>query len=159
MLEEIAGSVSRDPKLGSYAAMALGMIAGGGNERARTLRDIYQRVERDDVRRGAIMALGLVGDRGDVPFLVNVIKQEDDKWLARFTRGAAVVAIGLIGDGKSVQPLQSLLGHPNAATRAFGVSALGYLADKDPAPRMPELFGRNNFRMEFEAVKAVMGQL
>jgi HEAT repeat protein len=159
MLEDIAGSVSRDPKLGSYAALALGMVGGGGKERAKLLRDIYGRVDRDDVRRGAVLALGLVGDRGDVSFLINVIKKSEDKWLGRFTRGSAVVAIGLIGDGKSVQQLQVLLRNPNANTRAFGVSALGHLADKDPAPRLPALFGRNNFRVEFEAVKAVMGQL
>ena len=159
MLEEIAGSVSRDPKLGSYSALALGMMGEGGSERAKLLRGIYDRVDRDDVRRGATLALGLVGDRNDIGFLVSVIKRDEDKWLGRFTRGAAVVAIGLIGAGKTIQQVKGLLSNPNANTRAFGVSALGYLADKDPAPRLPRLFGRNNFRVEFEAVKAVMGQL
>ncbi len=159
MLEEIAGSVGRDPKLGSYAAIALGMIGGGGTERAKLLRKVFDRIERPDVQRGAVMALGLVGDRNDIPFLINVMKRTEDKWLGRFTRGAAAIAVGLIGDGKSVQELQKLLRNPDANTRAFGVSALGYLADKDPSPRLPTLFAHNNFRVEFEAIKAIMGQL
>jgi len=159
MLEEIAGSVSRDPKLASYAAMALGMMGAGGPDRARQLRKIYNDVERDDVRRGAVLSLGLVGDRSDVKFLIHVIKQPEDKWLARYTRGSAVVALGLIGDGESVAKIQELLSNHDARTRAFAITALGHLADKDETPRLPTLFGRNNFRVEFEAIKAVMGQL
>ena len=159
MLAEIAGSVSRDPKLGSYAAMALGMVGSGGPERAKQLRKIYLDVDRDDVRRGAVLSLGLVGDRNDVKFLISVIKQTEDKWLARYTRGSAVVALGLIGDGESVSKIQELLSERDPRTRAFAITALGHLADKDATPRLPTLFGRNNFRVEFEALKAVMGQL
>ena len=157
MLEEIAQSVSRDPKLASYAAMSLGLM-GGGPERARLLRQIYK-VDRHDVRRGAVAALGLVGDRRDVPFLIDVITDTKDKWLGRFTRGAAVTALGMIGDSQSIPRLQQLLSDPDADTRAFAVSALGNLGDKDARPRLPQLFARNNFRVEFESIKAVMGQL
>ena len=69
--------------------MALGMVGGSSNERARKLRKIYSEVDRDDVRRGAVLSLGLVGDRNDVKFLINVIKDSEDRWLARYTRGAA----------------------------------------------------------------------
>ncbi len=159
MLAEIAGSVSRDPKLGSYAAMALGMIGSGGPKRVTQLRKIYADIERPDVRRGAVLSLGLVGDRSDVGFLLTVIKETEDKWIARYTRGSAVAALGLIGDGESVARIQELLSDRDPRTRAFAVTALGFLADKDQVPRLATLFGRNNFRVEFPAIKAVMGQL
>ncbi len=158
-LVELASSMSRDPKLGSYAALAIGMIPGQAEDQAKALREIYRKVDRDDVRRGAIAAMGLVGDRKDVKFLIGILKAKEDSWLGGYTRGAAAMSLGLIRDGESVAKIQALLRSPDKRTRAFAVAALGFLADKDPSPVLSSLVGRNNFRAEFPAVKVVLSHL
>ena len=128
------------------------------SEQVKALRRIAKS-DREDVRRGAVLALGLVGDRRDVDFLVGVMKSKEESWLGRYTRGAAAMAIGLIGDGESVGKVQNLLGSSDKTTRALAVATLGWLADKDDVPALRSMVARNNFRTEFDTLQVVLGHL
>ena len=124
------------------------------------LRAVYGSSDNPDVQRGAVFGLGLVGDRSDIQFLVDVIvKTDKSKPFAHYTRGAAVVSLGLIRDGESVARIQELLRNPDPLVRAYAVAALGYIADKDQVPVLPSLFEHANFRSEFRALKIAMRTL
>ena len=77
---------------------ALGMVGQAqSKDTLKALRDIYRDNEDPNVRRGAVFGMGFVGDRTDVPFLLSVLESaKDDSAMARYTRGAAVVALGMI---------------------------------------------------------------
>jgi HEAT repeat protein len=146
----------------SYAAMALGMVGDSdAKDTAKSLQEIYKNGGDDpNVRRGAILGLGFVGDRADVPFLISVIDTtKEDLAIARYTRGAAVIALGMIRDGESIARIQELTGRPDPKTRALALAALGCLADKDEVPAMAQLFGDANFRVKTPSVDAVKHQL
>jgi HEAT repeat protein len=145
----------------AYAATALGMVGQSqARETVKSLRELYQASEDPNVRRGAVFGMGFVGDRADVPFLLSVIEAaKEDTAIARYTRGAAVVAVGMIRDGESIGRIQDLTGRADARTRAYAIAALGYLADKDEVPAMSQLFASTNFRQRCASVDALMYQL
>ena len=158
-LSGIAEAASADPKLRGYAALSLGMSSQSAST-AKVLHTVYDSGDNPDVQRGAVLALGIVGDRDDVPFLLNVIvKTDKSKPFAAYTRGAAVAALGMIRDGESVAKIQDLLRNNDALVRAYAIAALGYLADKDASPVLPTLFEHSNFRQEFNALKITMRTL
>jgi HEAT repeat protein len=158
-LQKVARETASDPKFRSYAAMALGMV-GEPSASVDTLRKVYESTDNADVQRGALLGIGLVGDRRDVGFLRDVIVKTDPaRPFAGYTRGAAVVAIGMIRDGESVGVVQEMLRNPDKWVRAYAVAALGYLADKDPAPALPTLFENANFRSEFRTIFVAMRNL
>ena len=158
-LLEIANSASHPPKTRSYAALSIGMLSTDPTETAKTLQTIYRRSNDPDVKRGAVMGLGIVGDRDDVPFLIAALREDESHPLARYTHGAAAIALGMIRDGDSIPKIESLLGHSNPRIRGYALAALGYLADKDAIPAMPALYARNNFRQEFPTLTIVMHNL
>lgn len=158
-IEAIAKDAGADPKLRGYMSLALG-LSPDQKKAVLTLRKIYQENDNPDVRRGCLFGIGLAGDRKDVQFLLDAIVQTPkDKPFAGYTRGAAVIALGLLRDGESVQRIQGLLSNPDAHVRAYAIAALGYLADKDPAPVLPELFRHANFRLEFATLATAMRNL
>ncbi len=157
-LDTLATDIGVDPELQGYAALALGMVSKN-TETAEKLRELFRNSNREDVRRSALVGLGLVGDGRDVQTLVNIIARPVKRTGAQYTRGAAVTALGLIRDGSSVKMLKKLLSKPDPRTRAYAVAALGYLGDKDQAPAMSQLFEDNNFRQEFPTLKVVMSHL
>jgi HEAT repeat protein len=158
-LRSIAEGSGFDPKLRGYAALSLGMT-GDPSTTAQMLRTVYGSSDNADVQRGAVLGLGLVGDRRDVPFLLDVIVKTDrNRPFAGYTRGAAVMALGMIRDGESIAKIQDLLRNPDPWVRAYAIAALGYLADKDPAPVLPTLFEHTNFRQEFLPLKIAMRTL
>jgi len=159
-LLKIAKDAGTEPKTRAYAALAYGMVSqASAKDAAKELRGIYRDFDDANGRRGAHMGLGFVGDRSDVPFLLNVLEAKEDQLIVRYTRGAAVMALGMIRDGESIARIAELTGKADPRTRAFAIAALGYLADKDTAPAMSELFENANFRKDFGALEAVMHQL
>jgi HEAT repeat protein len=126
-------------------------------EKLRTLADESDDVE---VRRGAVLGLGLVGDRKDVAFLARVLVRADrGVSLDSGPRGAAVAALGLIRDGGSLDRVEPLLGHADPVVRALAIAALGSIADKDETPALTKLFERSNFVREFPALRVAMRTL
>lgn len=76
----------------SSAAVALGKI---GDPRAGPLlRVCARRDERDEVRRAALLALGIAGRAEDIPFLSEVVS---DRAVHDDERSMAVLALGLVG--------------------------------------------------------------
>ena len=163
VLGEIAGNGGRDKYARSYASMAFGMLGQGqAADAAKQLQDIFRKNEDATVRRGAIFGLGFVGDRDDVPFLISVIETTRDDMLAKYTRGAAVIALGTIRDGESITRIQSLTGNADKMVRAYAVAALGYLAaDETQTAPLAQIFEDANFRTDksFPTLEAVMHQL
>lgn len=158
-LTKIAKEPGGDPKLRCYAAMSLGMV-GDPSATAEVLRSVYASSDNADVQRGAVLGLGLVGDRRDVGFLIDVIVKTDPaRPFAGYTRGAAVMALGMIRDGESVGLIHDQLRNNDPYVRAYTIAALGYLADKDPSPALPRLFEHANFRAEFRTLAAAMRNL
>lgn len=160
----IAKDPGRDVNTRAYAALAVGMIGQAqASDTAKALRGIYQSAgDNPAVRRGAVFGLGFVGDRDDVNFLVKVIEDtKEDLAVARYTRGAAVIALGMIRDGNSITRIRELVDKQGSdpRTRAYAIAALGYLADKDSVPALSRLFENANFRAKCASIDAVMHQL
>lgn len=157
----VAKDGGRDKNTRAYAAIAFGMVGQSrATETAKSLREVYSSSDDPMVRRGAILGLGFVGDRKDVPFLLSVIEQtKEDLAIARYTRGAAVIALGMIRDGESIGRIHQLTERSDLRTRAYALAALGYLADKDEVPVMSQLFDNTNFRQKCATVEALMHQL
>ena len=61
-------------------------------------------------------------------FLLNVIDQTKEETgtqtLARYTRGAAVIALGMIRDGESIAKIQELTGHADPGAPTAGAPGL-----------------------------------
>jgi HEAT repeat protein len=161
-LRDMAKDPGRNVNTRAYAAIAIGMLGQSQpKDTAKALRDLLESAGDDPtVRRGVVLGLGFVGDTNDVPKLVSVIEAtKEDLGLARYVRGAAVIALGMIRDGSSIGKLQELTGRPDARTRAYAIAALGCLADKDEVPAMSQLFDSANFRAKCASIDALMHQL
>src|SRR5262249_1463818 len=142
-LRDIAKDPGRNVNTRAYAAMAMGMVGQSqAKDTAKSLRDLYTAVGDDPaVRRGIVLGLGFVGDRNDVPMLLDVIdKTKEDLALSRYVRGAAVISLGMIRDGDAIAKIQELTGRADPRTRAYALAALGWLGDKDEVPAMSQLF-------------------
>ena len=161
-LRDIAKDPGRNVNTRAYAAMAMGMVGQAqAKDTSKALRDLLDSVgDTPEVRRGIVLGLGFVGDTNDVPKLVNLIETtKEDLAMARYVRGAAVIALGMIRDGNSIGKIQELTGRPDARTRAYALAALGCLADKDDVPAMSQLFDSANFRAKCGSIDALMHQL
>jgi HEAT repeat protein len=158
-LEGIVADTKRAPDLRGYAALALAFL--GDEESLPALRAAL-RVEtaRPDLLRSGSLALGFFGTAEDVPFLLEALARTGDE--GRHVRGAAAIALGLIGGEEALTGLLELATAAEAPlTRAFAIAALGWLADRDPVPRIPLLFAGLNYRVgrKDPVVKAVLGSL
>lgn len=153
----IAASDGRVPSMRAYAALALAMVSGpAGRETADRLERVYRGTRDADVRRGAVYGLSIVGDRGDVPFLVSVARDPGDD---DYTRGAAALALGAIRDGGTLDAVVKLAENGNPRTRGFALASLGCMVDKDDTPALTRLFRNTNFQYEFPTLRVVMEHL
>jgi len=155
-LRDIAkGGVDQDFQ--GYACFALG-IMGDTKSKAGILKVLKRESRRKDVLRSGAWAIGLLGDETDLPMLIEMLKIENKAM--HQVRGAAAIAIGLIGDGSAVDPLVEMATNdPVGANRAFAIAALGCLIDKDPVPRMPQLFENIHYRKRCKVVEDAMQNL
>jgi HEAT repeat protein len=133
-----------EPELQGYAALALGLMGDMGSKEA--IRDELSDTRgKAQLQRPACWALGLLGDRDDVNVLISVLKREGPG--RHSVRGAAAIGIGLIGDASAVDKLLKIAKRDrNTSNRAFAIAALGCLIDKDPVPRLPQLFKNTHYR-------------
>jgi HEAT repeat protein len=93
----------------------------------------------DDFLRSGCWALALLGGKEDIPFLIKLLEPEPKH--DRYVRGAAAIAIGLLGDRETLGELVTLAKESeHGSVRALAIAAIGWLADKDPVPRLPRLF-------------------
>jgi HEAT repeat protein len=99
------------------AAIALGKI--GDASASAALRDVARRDARPDVRRAALLAIGLLGRVEDLPFLGDVIR---DRTRDADERAMSMLAVGLTGGDDAAAFLADFIGRaetrPDAAHQA-----------------------------------------
>lgn len=149
-LLEILKNRGQEPKFRSYAALGLAFL--GDPKVIPELRETYDKaITRNnyDVMRGCVLGIGLLGDAGDVDWLIDsVLTQADDTTV----RGAAAIAFGILRETSAVDKLVGVVNDREEASvedKAFAVAALGYLADKDPYPQLSRVFENCNYRLEY----------
>lgn len=86
------------------------------------------------VRRGAVHALGDIGDRRAVESLINTLG-DDGAWVRR----NAAMALGNIGDPRATEPLINTLGDEDEHVRGNAASALGEIGDPRAVPALEEV--------------------
>jgi HEAT repeat protein len=149
------GDIDQDYR--GYAAFSLG-IMGDGDSKQQISAAMKKNKKRAHLLRSGCWAIGLMGDASDVPMLIEILKTEENGM--HEVRGAAAIAIGLIGDASAVEPLVKIAKNdPVTSNRAFAIAALGCLIDKDPVPRMAQLFDTINYRERYDVVKDVLQNL
>jgi HEAT repeat protein len=88
----------------SSAAIALGKA--GDARAAEPLKDAAKHDERGEVRRAALLGLGILGRRQEFPFLCDVVA---DKKADLDDRAAAALAVGLLGGDDAAEFLEFFL--------------------------------------------------
>ena len=93
-----------------------------------------------------------------LPYLFTLL--HSDRASFHEVRGAAALAIGLIGDGSAVEPLVDIARKDSdSSNRAFAIAALGCLVDRNPVPRMPQMFRNVHYREHFPIMREVLSNL
>ncbi len=131
----------RDDRFRGHVAVALGMLEHA--DVAPRLRALCtDRATPPDLRIDAAVGLGLLGDRGSVPVLVDALR--DDPPLA--VVAGLSRALGLLGDGGAVAPLEELARSERAPmlSRAFACVALGLLGARSELPFQTRVLGHEN---------------
>ena len=155
-LREIALQRDLDPDYRGYAAFALGLL--GDTASKERLKRAFAEEGKPAMLRSGCWALGLMGDRSDIPWLIERLKSDEKGHFQ--VRGAAALAIGMIGDAAGVEPLVKIAREDEDSTnRAFAIAALGCLVDPEPLPRIPRLFKNLHYRRQAPIVREVMGLL
>ncbi|MHC4471172.1 MAG: HEAT repeat domain-containing protein, partial [Planctomycetota bacterium] len=153
-LREIALRGNFEPDYRGYAAFALGIL--GETDVKEELKREIQAEKRREMHRSGCWAVGLLGDRRDVPWLVESLGREN----AHHVRGAAAIAIGLIGGDAAVEPLVKMAREDKDPTnRAFAIAALGCLVDREPLPRTARIFRNVHYRIRFPILRQVLSIL
>jgi HEAT repeat protein len=108
-----------------------------------------------DVRCEAEIALGEIGDKGAVPFIILCLKDGDPR-----VRWWAAWALGELPDEPSVLPLMSTLKDPYLEVRAFSAEALGNIGDKRSIGDLVKCLGddEENVRLAAGVALAKMGR-
>jgi HEAT repeat protein len=151
----VRGRVEDDYR--GYAALALG-IMGDVASKDTILRTMEDEKKKRDLLRSGCWAVGLLGEKKDIPSLIGFL--EIDGADKHEVRGAAAIAIGLIGDSSAVAPLLKIVRDDTSPqNRAFAIAALGCLIDKDPVPRIPQIFMNTHFREEMGIAHDVLMNL
>jgi HEAT repeat protein len=132
-----------DDEARGYAAVALGLM-GAGDTIEPIQKIVKESKYRPELLKQAAIALGLLGDKGLVDDLVDMLGSA--KGLA--TQAAISSALGFIGDSRSVDPLVEMLQDQSitASARGFAAVALGIVADKEPLPWNAKISVDINYR-------------
>jgi HEAT repeat protein len=156
-LRQIVRKDGYDQDLRGYAAWALG-IMGDLKSKDPIVDSMKRYKNRRDLIRSGCWAVGLLGGSDDVSHLIDVLKRDEASF--HEVRGAAALAIGLINDGTAVTPLLGIVeDDTNTSNQAFAIVALGCLIDKEPVPRMPQIFANVHYRNQIDVMKEVMMNL
>jgi HEAT repeat protein len=119
----------------SFAYIALGRIAKGGNETIE--RFLVEELNRVPQQRRAfvVLGLGLTGDKEQEERLIRFFAEEKELSL----RAATAVAMGLMGGGRSAAPLRAALETPDPVFRSYVALALGMLGDKASVKKLKQM--------------------
>lgn len=94
----------------------------------------------------AILALGRIGDKSSVPYLLELLEEED---LVVVCAGA----LAKIGDRMAFEPLIKKLGNPNPYIRQAVISAINSLGHPDLPKKLKELLKSENVYERESAIK------
>ncbi|MBI3818930.1 MAG: HEAT repeat domain-containing protein [Planctomycetes bacterium] len=123
-------SVRVDEQRG-YFALALGMIGATAQSPA------IQQIVKDSGRRPgflqqAVIGLAVMGDKGAVPLLIQMMR--DEHLQSSAVQAAAADALGFVGDYRAVGPLLEFAKNDRndrtTLTRTFAIVALGLVGDR-----------------------------
>lgn len=89
------------------------------------IKDLEDPESDDDTRHTAVWALGNLGDKRAVPYLIEVLKTDKNENI----RSIAAEALGKLGDKRSVEPLIKALGDTDWGVRVDAIFALGRMKD------------------------------
>jgi len=106
------------------------------------------RDEDIEIKTLAIMALGRIGSKKAVPY---ILEQLEDENLTIVCAGA----LAKIGDRRAFDPLIKKLGHPNPYIRQSIISALNSLGHPEMRERVKELLVSNNCYEKESAIKII----
>jgi HEAT repeat protein len=81
---------------------------------------------RKEVRRTAVMKLGMVGGDQAVKALIRAVQNDHEDLIVR---GRAALMLGKLGDLRAVEPLIQALDAPGHQTPMYAAQALGELGD------------------------------
>lgn len=152
---EVLLGAARDPSADVRASAVLALARSGDVRSAEVLRTVASGDVEDDVRDVAVLALGVLGDAGCVPFLHGLLA--DAKAPAR-RRSLAAVALGMVGGDDGVELLALVLrpAEREAAQLPDDLAAaalVGLAASRRPAALEPLRAALGNARLH-AAVRA-----
>lgn len=110
---------------------------------------LIEKLKSDDqeIKMLAIIALGRIGDETAVPYLIEILEEEED--LAVVCSGA----LAKIGDKRAFEPLIKKLGDPNPYIRQAVISAINSLGHPDLPYKLKELLKSDNVYERESAIK------
>jgi HEAT repeat protein len=116
-----------------------------------TLADSTGGMDRFPVREQAARALGLIGDRSAVPYLIAALEDPE------FRVGVeAARALGRLGDDRAVDPLATLLNSSDTELRETAVIALAQLGAAS-VKRLVAILSHSSFSAAQAAARALAG--
>ena len=130
------------------AGWALGEI--GGSYVVESLIP-YLSHERYGTRRGAILALGKIGDARATSALIDVLRGDDDSR----ARGSAAWALGQIGAADAVAPLIKSLADADAFVGSGAAQALGETGGERSVEALVAALGNPHWRVRCAALAAL----
>jgi HEAT repeat protein len=148
----VAFEDSRDAPMRGYVAVAFGLMLD--HKRADEVRDLIDdKGIETRFRLQLARSLGLLGDAGAVPTLLQTLEQAQSQYEVSST----VQALGLIGDRTAVDPLVKLFGDPSQVPlrRGFAAVALGLLAEKSELPWNAVFTVASNYRAKTPALAEI----
>ena len=160
-IEKAADDLLADVKKGygmaryrSYLCIGLGLMHHKPG--AKTIRKIA--TDRGDIelRRAAMLALGLLGEKGDAEVLAKEIAKQTNSMPIL---DAAARGLGFVGDASTVPILAEMVTKRekfNDLTRAFAVVALGRLGDRDDIPVLTTIAEDINHLTSTESLRELL---
>ena len=140
---------------------ALGRAAKGNNEKGSSdkaddtalfLLDYYEnRSPGDENRRELIVAMGETGSKEIVPFLVELVKNSDERAVLRM---AALDAISKTGDEKGLDAVIEAVSSSDPNVRSTAIAALGPFSGEEADKAIIEGFRDSYYRTRIGAAQA-----
>jgi len=119
-------------------ALAFGIGLLGGKSAARRLRRLAVSAHASEVREAAILALGWLSDRGAVPVLESIVRDQD---MPASERSQACESLGIIlgTEQHALRALHDALGDSEPSVRFWAAYAIGEIGDKTAVPLLEQV--------------------
>ncbi len=153
---KLCGTVWHDKKfhedVRAYAVSWIGKR--GGEEHVEPMLKALRRERREQIRRSAALAVGLIAPAGD-PKTAKAVASAFSKERNKPIRHFLALSLGRIGGEEGVQRLKRLMDGAKKVDRGFLYLALGYTRHRDAIPLLTRSVQRDPD--EFDVAAAAMG--